>query len=191
MKSTEHTGLSDEQLIAGYLAGDSDNFGALYSRYYPKVYAKCYSFSRNHDDAFDQTQEILIKAIFNAASFEGNSKFSTWLYAVTTNYCITQSVKNNKVHFESVQLGKLISELDNFNDEFEERLKREELEEKLDDYLAQLSHEEREILILKYLKKYSIKDLQREYNLSASAVKMRLLRARTKMGQLLSIKEAA
>lgn len=191
MKAIECSGLSDEQLIYGVLDGNNENFGVIYSRYFSKVYAKCYSFSRNHDDAFDHTQEILLKAINNAGSFAGNSKFSTWLYSIATNYCITQTVKRNRIFFEEVQTGKMIAETDFGIEEFEERYKREELEDNIDAFLEQLSDEEKEILILKYRKNYSIKDLQLEYNLTASAIKMRLLRARLKIGLLLALGEAA
>jgi DNA-directed RNA polymerase specialized sigma24 family protein len=47
------------------------------------------------------------------------------------------------------------------------------------------------MLILKYRKNYSVKELQKEFDLSSSAVKMRLLRARMKMCQIISLEEAA
>jgi len=182
---------SDEQLISQLLNGDNNCFGVLYCRYYPKVYAKCYSFSRNGDDAFDMTQEILLKAISNLGSFEGHSKFSTWLYSISTNYCITYSSKRSRKYHEDISVARQI--LEDWMDvqDFEERLKREALESKLGDYLKLLPEEERQLLVLKYHMNYSVKDLQKEFDLSASAVKMRLLRARMKMSQIISLQDAA
>lgn len=182
---------NDEQLIHLFLNGDSHCFGVLYSRYFPKVYAKCYSFSRNGDDAFDMTQEILLKVISKMDSFEGTSKFSTWLYSISTNYCITYSAKKSRKYHEDISAARHI--LDDWMDvqDFEERLRREALESKLDHYLKLLSEEERQLLVLKYRMNYSVKDLQQEFDLSASAVKMRLLRARMKVNQLISLQEAA
>lgn len=191
MKNLRYKGLNDEQLIEEFLKGDNNCFGILYNRYYSKVYSKCFSFSRNDDDAFDMTQEILVKAICNVSSFGGNSKFSTWLYSIATNYCITQTKKKRKQYYEDIVAAQQI--LADWMDEedYKKRLKREALESNLDEYLMMLSEEERQILVLKYRQNYSVKDLQDEFGLSASAVKMRLLRARTKMGQILSLQDAA
>jgi RNA polymerase sigma-70 factor (ECF subfamily) len=191
MKNLMNSEYSDEKLIYHFLNGDSHCFGILYSRYFPKVYAKCYSFSRNGDDAFDMTQEILLKVYSKMGSFEGNSKFSTWLYSISTNYCITYSSKRSRKYQEDISAARHI--LDDWMDvqDFEERLRRESLESKLDHYLKLLSEEERQFLVLKYRMNYSVKDLQKKFDLSASAVKMRLLRARTKIHQLISLKDAA
>jgi len=190
-KNVRYAGCSDTQLISQYLNGDMDCFGVLYSRYYPKVYAKCYSFSRNMDDAFDMTQEILLKAISNVSSFGGNSKFSTWLYSIATNYCITQSGKQSRKYQEDVKVAyELLDErLD--EEDYKARKKWEALEANLDVYLNMLSEEERQLLVLKYRENFSVKDLQKEFDLSASAVKMRLHRARLRMNEMIRLEKAA
>jgi len=191
MKNLSYQGLSDEQIIDQYLKGDNDCYGILYSRYYSKVYSKCYSFSRNGDDAFDMTQEILLKAICNVSSFGGNSQFSTWLYSIATNYCISQTQKKRKQYHEDIMAAHQILAEKMDEEDCIERVKWEALESSLDDYLMMLSEEERQILVLKYRQNYSVKDLQNEFDLSASAVKMRLLRARTKMSQVMRLQDAA
>ena len=191
MKNLVYSEFSDEQLISQFLNGDNHCMGVLYSRYYPKVYAKCYSFSRNGDDAFDMAQEVLLKTICSIGSFGGNSKFSTWLYSITNNYCITQSGKKSRRYHEDIMLAYQILEDRMDEEDLEKRLRWEELELNLDKYLKLLSEEERQLLDLKYRKNYSVKELQQEFDLSASAVKMRLLRARMKMSQIIALQEAA
>ena len=137
------------------------------------------------------TQEILLKAISNLGSFEGNSKFSTWLYSISVNYCISQSSKKSRKYHEDMMAAQQIMAENMDERDFEARSKWEALELKLDDYLKLLPEEERQLLILKYRMNYSVKDLQKEFDLSASAVKMRLLRARMKMSQIISHQEAA
>ncbi|NJK87510.1 MAG: RNA polymerase sigma factor [Bacteroidales bacterium] len=80
--------LSDEQLVSLYLKGNKSFLENLYRRYFNKVYRKCYGFTKNHNEAFDLAQDILLKSFGKLDSFKGTSKFSTWLYAITTNYCI-------------------------------------------------------------------------------------------------------
>ena len=41
------------------------------------------------EDAEDATQEIIIKVITNLSAFRGDSKFSTWVYKIATNYLLT------------------------------------------------------------------------------------------------------
>ncbi len=191
MKNLVYSEFSDEQLISQFLKGDNHSVGILYGRYYQKVYAKCYSFSGNGDDAFDMAQEVLLKTICSIESFGGNSKFSTWLYSITKNYCITQSGRKSRRYQEDIKLAHQILEDKMDEEDLEKRLRWEELELNLDKYLKLLSEEERQLLDLKYRKNYSVKELQQEFDLSASAVKMRLLRARLKMSQIIAVQEAA
>lgn len=185
------SGLSDEQLISQLLNGDRDYEGILYSRYYPKVYSRCYSFAKNTDDAFDMTQEILLKALSHLDSFGGNSKFSTWLYSITTNYCITYTSKKSRRYYDDMNAAHQVLEEGMDEEDYKERVRWEALESNLDEFLDLLPEEERQLLVLKYRMNYSVKELQKELDLSASAVKMRLLRARIKMSQIISLQEAA
>ncbi len=181
MKITATSYLTDEELINEYLNGDNVALGILYNRYYKKVFHKCLSFTKNSDDAFDFAQDILIKAFSKSNSFKGISKFSTWLFSITHNYCITQISKSNKTHFEDIHFHNNLKDDYIDNIDLEERKNRENIEVQLFHYLDELSDTDKAILELKYRQNYSIKDLQEKFNLSASAIKMRLMRARQKV----------
>ena len=58
-------------------------------------------------------------------------------------------------------------------------------------YIDLLPEMDKQMLELKYFHKYSISDLQKEFNLSNSAVKMRLLRARQRIEQIINARTAA
>ena len=191
MKNADEINLSDEQLVREYLNGDNNSLGILYNRYYSKVYHKCLSFSRNQDDAFDLAQDVLMKAFSHVASFKGSSKFSTWLFSITTNHCISAVSKSrNECSLDAgTDFNRIADDTD--EDDLIARKTREDTEVIIDEYLLQLSENDREMLTLKYHMNYSIKDLQKEFKISASAVKMRLLRARNKMGQLITNDKAA
>lgn len=191
MNAAEVSNLTDEQLVKKFLQGKNQSLGILYSRYYNKVYHKCLSFVRNQDDAFDLAQDILMKAFSNIESFKGTSKFSTWLYSITQNHCISHISNSKKeCRINSDSAYQFITDY-NDEDEFDQRYHREELELKLNEFLDQLPNYDRRMLELKYRNNYTVKDLQIEFNLSASAVKMRLLRARQKMGQLINNRSVA
>ena len=185
MAAVQLVNLKDEQLVKNHLQGGNTSLGILYNRYYTKVYHKCLAFTRNHDDAFDLAQDVLMKAFSNIESFKGSSKFSTWLFSITQNHCITQAGKLKKecCIYASAACKLTAEHFD--EDDLEARSNREEIESKLDEFLNQLPDYDRRMLELKYRKNYSVKDLQNEFHLSSSAVKMRLLRARKKMLHLI------
>ena len=66
----------------------SDCFSLLYNRYIQKVYSKCISMLKNEALAQDAAQEIFVKIYLNLSKFNERSKFSTWVYSITYNYCI-------------------------------------------------------------------------------------------------------
>ena len=184
-------GPSDEQLVYGLLNGDNKSMGILYSRYYSKVFHKCLTFSRNRDDAFDLTQDIMIKAFSNIPSFQGHSKFSTWLYSITQNHCISTVSRAEKGVAAECHHGYAVLIPDSDQEELDTRRRREEIEFGMDEYLRKLPEDDKKILELKYHQKYSIKAIQDELNLSSSAVKMRLMRARQKFREILDGRKAA
>ena len=171
---------NDELLLANLLKGDPESLQLLYSKYFPGIYRTCYAFAGNRDDAFDLSQDILMKAFSRAASFRGRSRFSTWLYAIAHNHCISHA-RTKRVSFDDLRAVYGMMTDDITQEEFEFRSRKEEIESRMDHYLDRLGDEDKKMLKLRYQENYSVKELQDKFNLSASAVKMRLMRARKKL----------
>lgn len=178
--SVERT-MSDDQLIRLLKQGNNKSFGLLYQRYFHKVFQTCYSYSRNQDDAFDLAQDVLLKAFDKIHSFEGNSSFSTWLFSITRNHCISYLSKKNRVVYEDVNFAMDHLADDTHPDWLEERLNKEKMVGELGNLLCLLPEQDKQLLELKYHQNYSVKDLQEAFGLSASAVKMRLMRSRQRV----------
>jgi RNA polymerase sigma-70 factor (ECF subfamily) len=70
-------------LIRGALAGDETAFDDLVRRYYEQIYRWALARTGDRDDAEDVTQETLVRLHRHLPSFDGRSRFSTWLYQVT------------------------------------------------------------------------------------------------------------
>jgi RNA polymerase sigma factor (sigma-70 family) len=84
---------SDEDLLAQYRAatqvGERDQaLNELFRRHYSRVARWCLRFTFDREEAADLAQEIFTKAYQNLNSFEGQSKFSTWLFAIARNHCL-------------------------------------------------------------------------------------------------------
>jgi RNA polymerase sigma-70 factor, ECF subfamily len=68
-----------------------DASAELLLRYRDAVYAWCLRYTRDPDRALDLSQDVMLTAWEKIGSFEGRSKFSSWLFAVTRNRCIDAS----------------------------------------------------------------------------------------------------
>ncbi len=77
---------SDEALIEAYRdGGQPDHLDALILRYIPTVRNMLYQIVLNHADADDLTQEVFVRVANGIGRFNGNARFSTWLYRITMN----------------------------------------------------------------------------------------------------------
>jgi RNA polymerase sigma-70 factor, ECF subfamily len=63
-------------------------FSELFRRYEPRVRAWCLRMTGDRDRSIDLSQEIFFKAYRHLRSFRGDSRFSTWLYAIARNHCL-------------------------------------------------------------------------------------------------------
>jgi len=172
---------TDEELVARIVEKrDTDLFGKLYDRFVKRVYNKCYGFSRSEAEAEDLTQDVFLMLFIKLPSFKGKSKFSTWLYSFTYNFCVNYVNRNKgrKMSDKSVQV-----------DQEEYRLTEEVPDEQLLELKAQrlaeameeIAPEDKSLLLLKYQDGASIKELTELLEIGESAVKMRLKRAKAKL----------
>lgn len=179
----EYRGLTDKELIEKINASKNTLlFSILYDRYSKKVYNKCYSFARDENDAKDLTQDVFLKLFIQLSSFRGESKFSTWLFAFTYNFCVNyvkrdvkKSLRSVSDHMESHEYYLSVEE-DSIDEElFEMKVA------KLKKALEMIAPEEKAILLLKYQDNASLKEIQKLLKISESATKMRLKRAKAKV----------
>nr|WP_299000717.1 RNA polymerase sigma factor [uncultured Allomuricauda sp.] len=173
--------LSDEELVERIVANNNPMlFGKLYDRYAKMVYNKCYGFAKSQDEAEDLTQDVFLQLFIKLKMFKGKSKFSTWLYSFTYNFCVNYVNRNKqrKMSDKSVPVEdseyKLSAEIPDEN-LFEMKSK------KLKKALELISAEEKSLLLLKYQDGASIKELTELLELGESAVKMRLKRAKERL----------
>ncbi len=75
----------DKELIARAAAGDADAFESLVNAYYEVMFKMAYKWCGNQRDAEDITQEACIKIARGIGSYNGKSKFTSWLYMVVIN----------------------------------------------------------------------------------------------------------
>ena len=173
--------LSDEELVKQIVAdNDPMLFGKLYDRYVTMVYNKCYGFAKSADEAEDLTQDVFLQLFIKLRTFKGKSKFSTWLYSFTYNFCVNyvNRDKQLKIRDQSVQVETSEHKL---TEEVPDESLFEMKADKLKKCLEIISAEDKSILLLKYQDGASIKELVSLMDIGESAVKMRLKRAKERL----------
>jgi RNA polymerase sigma factor (sigma-70 family) len=85
--------LPDEELVARYqstveVREREQYIDELFRRNYQRVGRWCLRFASDREAAADLAQEIFTKAYQNLSSFQGQSKFSTWLFVIARNHCL-------------------------------------------------------------------------------------------------------
>lgn len=169
---------SDSEIIKLYLTTQrTDYFSALYRRYSNKVFSKCISLLKDEALAQDATQEIFTKIFLNLAKFSERSKFSTWVYSITYNYCIDFLRKRKKKN------ALFSDEMENPPDIVEEVPDSALLEMevvRLKKVLERIPTGDKAILLMKYQDDMSIKEIAATLDKSESAIKMKIKRAKHK-----------
>jgi RNA polymerase sigma-70 factor (ECF subfamily) len=106
-----HTEPTDMDIIGRVLQGDANAYAGLVERYQNFVFTIVLRYVKSREDAEEVAQDVFVKAYRALADFKGTSKFSTWLYTITTTTSISalrkkkldvQSLDNEKV-FQTVE----------------------------------------------------------------------------------------
>ena len=173
-------------VIRRVCAGDTDAFEALVTAYQKQVYNLALRTVGNEEDAADMTQEAFLRAYRSLGSFRGDSKFSVWLYRLTTNICIDflrSRGRRPTVSLTAADEDEEPQELDVADDRFDpvQSLERAELRRAVQRGLASLPEDYRRILMLRELSGLSSAEIGQVLRLEEGTVKSRLFRARKKL----------
>ncbi|GLR17725.1 RNA polymerase sigma factor [Portibacter lacus] len=169
---------TDEVLVEKYLNTQRGAyFDILYKRYSAKVYARSISMLKDAELAQDAVQEIFIKVLTSISKFQGKSKFSSWLYSITYNYCIDLIRKNKKI--KTVAMDKL-GEIEDMHGDIDDKELMETKFEQLKVVLNEMPAQDKTILLMKYQDNMSIREIGELNGKSESATKMQIKRAKQK-----------
>lgn len=144
----------------------------LMRRYQRTLFNVCARYLGNDRDADDVCQEIMLKVLYGLKSFEGKSRFKTWLYSITYNECVTQYRKDRRKR-------RLLDALSLEPEEEASEEQAPKLEERggLDRWLAHVGLIDREIMVLRFVAELEFQEIADIMQLGLSATKMRYKRA--------------
>ncbi len=170
--------VTDEELVKLYL--ETQNvayFNLIYKRYSGKIFGKCLSLLKHEDEAEDATQDVMMKILLNMSKYSGRSRFSTWIYSITYNYCIDFIRRKKKD--PSVYVDDFLDNMD-VEDDVEDTFLLEMNVKRLKIILEEIPTSDKSILLMKYQDEMSIKEIGQILDKSESAIKMKIKRAKQK-----------
>ena len=170
--------VSDEELVKLYLeTRNVAYFNIIYKRYSGKIFGKCISLLKSESEAEDATQDVMMKILMNMSKFSGKSRFSTWIYSITYNYCI--DFLRRKKKDPSVYVDDYLENLD-VPDDVEDKFLLEMNVSRLKVILEEIPTGDKTILLMKYQDEMSIREISGILDKSESAIKMKIKRAKQK-----------
>ncbi len=177
-------------IIRRVLDGDTNAFEGLVLEHQKNVYNLALKMLGNPEDAMDASQECFLRAFRSLSGFQGDSRFSVWLYRMTSNVCIDflrKKKRRAEVSMTVVNDEDEESELEIPDERFspEQALDRQERVRAVREGLQKLPEEYRRILTMREIGGLSYEELAEALDLELGTVKSKLFRARKKLCEVL------
>jgi len=164
------------------LQGDDQAFGCLVEAYQKPVFSLCYRMLGNSRDAEDAAQENFIRAYRYLKKFDPNRSFATWLLSIAAHYCIDRTRKKRLPTISTdVIPTEIVADRNAPNPEREFRQQEKDL--LIQNIMKDLKPTDRAAIILRYWHDYSEVEIAQALDLTVSAVKSRLYRARRSLAE--------
>lgn len=174
---------TDEQLLARYVAGDDSGFALLVERYSRELYPFLVRYVRDTAMAEDVVQETFLQVHQSAASFDSGRRFRPWLFTIAVNKA--RDHLRSRVRKREIPLSipspadgdETVSYLDFLSDPAAAPslgLESEECRELVQEIIAKMPANLREVLVLGYYHRFPYKEMAEILAIPLGTVKSRL-----------------
>ena len=177
--------LSDTELIEQTLAGNQAAYADLVKRHQRFVFTLAYRFVKVREDAEEIAQDCFVKAYRSLASFQRQSKFSTWLYTVVYTTAMT-FLRKKRLITDSIDDVNTITQLENqFSGHDVNDAENKSRSYYLNEAIEQLLPNDGAIITMFYHGELSLEEIAKVTGLEANTVKVKLFRARQRLKEML------
>jgi RNA polymerase sigma-70 factor (ECF subfamily) len=174
---------SDIDLILRVKSGDDSAFSEILKRYYNKILNYVYRYTNNRETSEDLTQEIFMRVHRSVKNYRPEAKFSTWLYKIATNLCLTEVTTRAKKYASS--LDEIQENVGSLEDEKSvdqlHVIYRKEIKNIIFDAMNTLSEKERSAIMLCKYEQLSYDEVAETLDCTVGAVKTYVYRGRMKL----------
>lgn len=175
----------DAALMLRVKQGDMGAFAELVDKYKQAVSNLVYRMIRDATEAEDLAQVAFLQVYKSAHRYEVSSKFSTWMFTIARNLCLNEIRRRSRHRADSLDAPHPEHEdqpLQQYEDKKTfsppESLLHGELEEKIQEALAELPENQRTAIVLCRGDELSYEDIAQVLGCSVSATKSLIHRGR-------------
>ncbi len=181
--------VTETELIINAQKGNIEAFESLIYKYDRNVLSLALKYVNNRDDAKDIYQEVFLRVFKGLKKFQFKSEFSTWLFRITTNVCLTHSSKTRKKKFVSINeetendehSNEILQLPDEVNETPDKLAESSEIKNIVNNALEFLSPKQKMIFTLKHYEGYKIREIAEIMECGEGTVKKTLFEAVHKM----------
>ena len=174
----------DQHYINLVMKGDTNAFAVLVDRYKDMVFTLSLKMLKGREEAEEVSQDTFLKIYKSLNKFNGESKFSTWIYKVAFNTCLDRLKRNKRLQpfagldeFTEPEALSLMNILESIEDK--------ERKQMIQDCMHSLPGEDSFLLTLYYFEEQSMDEIAKIIGITPNNVKIRLYRSRKKLASLL------
>ena len=174
--------VTDDELVARSIGGDTDSFNQLVLRWERPIYALAYRLIGREEDARDVCQEAFLRAFRALPGFKGQAKFSSWLYRIALNLCRDWIRKQRRAPVQQMPEGMDPVEMGGEAgpvESVEDLVARKELSQIVGEAMTLLPDEQRTAIILKEYHGMTFQEIAELQGVPLSTVKTRLYQGLT------------
>ncbi|MFB0498454.1 RNA polymerase sigma factor [Mucilaginibacter sp. P25] len=177
--------LSDIELIEQTLAGNQFAYADLVKRHQRFVFTLALRFAKGREDAEEIAQDCFVKAYRSLASFQGQSKFSTWLYSIVYTTAMT-FLRKKRVDTDSIDDEGTFVQVESHESAYDtNNAENKSRSYYLNQAIEQLLPDDATIITLFYKGEQSLEEIAQTMGIETNTVKVKLFRARQRLKEKL------
>ncbi|MFQ3548821.1 MAG: RNA polymerase sigma factor [Armatimonadota bacterium] len=168
---------------------DEEALRSFFKQFEKPIYGFLYRMLSNKEDAEEALAEVFIKIWKFASSFEGESKFTTWLYKIAANCAkdkLRSRLKRKEIFFSFFNKNDgVIENISSGKDNIESEYIKKETIESITKAMEQLSYDDRLLIELHHIQEWDYNQISDFLGIKTTQLKIKLFRARQKLKSLL------
>jgi RNA polymerase sigma factor (sigma-70 family) len=173
--------LTDIELIQQVLAGNQSAYADLVKRHQRFVFSLGMRFAKNRENAEEIAQDCFIKAYRSLASFQQQSKFSTWLYSIVYTTAMT-FLRKKRVDTTSIDNDEAFIQIESKPGSYDDNnIENKSRSYYLNQAIDQLLPDDATIITMFYKGEQSLDEIAQVLSIEANTVKVKLFRARQRL----------
>ena len=179
--ATSQEPLSDEEVVARVLAGETGMFEVVMRRHNQRLYSVARAILRNDGEAEDVMQDAYVRAYEHLNQFAGRAKFSTWLTRIAVHEALARQRRGNRyqeLEPMSEREGDPMDRFASLTPNPEQQASNSEIRRLLEEAVDNLPDNYRTVFMLRDIEEMSTTDAADVLEITEENVKVRLHRAR-------------